>query len=167
MIRRPPRSTLFPYTTLFRSEKDWMIHWMGPAADPDREPMPERIVPMLATLGPLPAAEGEWAYEIKWDGVRAIAYSRPGELRFESRNLRDITKSYPELSKLNRALSHHEAVLDGEIVAFDETGRPSFGRLQSRMHVGSESAARRLAKATPVVYVVFDLLWLDGRSLMD
>src|SRR3712207_8744158 len=71
MIRRPPRSTLFPYTTLFRSEKDWMIHWMGPAADPDREPMPERIVPMLATLGPLPAAEGEWAYEIKWDGRSA------------------------------------------------------------------------------------------------
>jgi len=147
-------------------EKDWMIHWMGPPADAAREPMPERIVPQLATLGDLPDGD-RWAFEIKWDGVRAIAYSRPGELRFESRNLRDITKSYPELSKLNRALSHHEAVLDGEIVAFDEQARPSFSRLQSRMHVGSENAARRLAKTNPVVYVAFDLLWLDGHSLME
>ena len=148
-------------------EKDWMIHRMDPPADPSREPMPERIAPMLATLGDLPADEEGWAFEIKWDGVRAIAYSEPGRLRFESRNLRDITRSYPELSKLNRALSHHEAVLDGEIVTFDDEGRPSFQRLQKRMHVGSESAARRLAKASPVVYVIFDLLWLDGHSLME
>ena len=148
--------------------KDWMIHWMGEPADPDREPIPDKIVPMLATTGAMPPKreQSRWAFEIKWDGVRAIAYSRPGELRFESRNLRDITRSYPELSRFNRALSHHEAVLDGEIVAFDEQARPSFGRLQSRMHVTSESAARRLAKTNPVVYVVFDLLWLDGHSLM-
>jgi len=147
--------------------KDWMIHRMGAPADPDREPFPERIVPMLASTGELPARDdGEWAYEIKWDGVRAIAYSEPGRLRFESRSLRDVTASYPELSKLNRALSHHEAVLDGEIVAFDEDGRPSFGRLQRRMHVTGESAARRLAKAVPVVYIAFDLLYLDGHSLL-
>ena len=153
---------------LFQTKgRDWMIHRMDPPADPAREPMPERIVPMLATLA-TEAPEGDgWAFEIKWDGVRAIAYSEPGRLHFESRNLRDITASYPELSKLNRALSHHSAVLDGEIVAFDENGRPSFGRLQHRMHVSSESAAKRLAKTNPVVYVVFDLLWLDGHSLMD
>ncbi len=146
--------------------KDWMIHRMDPPADPHREPMPERIVPMLAKAGSLPRGDAGWAYEIKWDGVRAIAYSEPGRLRFESRNLRDITVSYPELSKLNRALSHHEAVLDGEIVAFDEQGRPSFGALQHRMHVASDSAARRLARSRPVVYVIFDLLWLDGHSLL-
>ncbi|HEV2813875.1 MAG TPA: DNA ligase D [Solirubrobacteraceae bacterium] len=153
---------------LFQTKgREWMIHRMDPPADPEREPMPERLLPMLATLSTdVPAADG-WAFEIKWDGVRAIAYSEPGRLRFESRNLRDITGSYPELSKLNRALSHHSAVLDGEIVAFDEHGRPSFGRLQHRMHVSSESAARRLAKSNPVVYVIFDLLWLDGHSLMD
>ena len=147
--------------------KDWMIHRMDPPADPSREAMPERVVPMLATLATDVPEGDEWAFEIKWDGVRAIAYSEPGRLRFESRNLRDITPSYPELSKLNRALSHHSAVLDGEIVAFDEQGRPSFARLQHRMHVGSESAAKRLAKSNPVVYVLFDLLWLDGHSLMD
>jgi bifunctional non-homologous end joining protein LigD len=150
-----------------KDEKDWMIHRMDPPADREREPMPERIVPMLATLSTEVPDGDDWAFEIKWDGVRAIAYSEPGRLRFESRRLREITGAYPELSKLNRALSHHSAVLDGEIVAFDEQGRPSFHRLQHRMHVTSESAARRLSKTTPVVYVAFDLLWLDGHSLMD
>ena len=149
--------------------KDWMIHRMDPPADPDREPMPDRIVPMLATLGKLPPTkdDAKFAYEIKWDGVRATAYSEPGTLRFESRNLRDITGSYPELSRLNRALSHHSAVLDGEIVAFDENGRPSFGLLQRRMHVTGAGAAKRLSQAAPVVYVIFDLLWLDGHSLLQ
>ena len=87
-----------------------------------------------------------WAYEIKWDGVRAIAYSTPGELRLESRNLKEITGQYPELARLNRALSSHAAILDGEIVAFDEHGRPSFAALQRRMHVGSATQAKRLAQ---------------------
>ena len=148
--------------------KDWMIHRMDPPEDPDREPMPERIAPMLAKPSKdLPPDDEHWAYEIKWDGVRAIAYSEPGRMRFESRNRNDISASYPELRALNRALSSHRAILDGEIVAFDENGRPSFGRLQSRMHVSSETAARRRAKECPVAYVVFDLLWLDGHSLME
>jgi bifunctional non-homologous end joining protein LigD len=146
--------------------KDWMIHRMDPPADPDREPMPQRIVPMLARTGTLPADDAGWAFEIKWDGVRAIAYSTPGELRLESRNLNEITDSYPELAGLGRDLGSHQAVLDGEIVAFGEDGRPSFGALQSRMHIGSREVARRLAKTTPVTYVIFDLLWLDGHTLM-
>ena len=146
--------------------KDWMIHRMDPAADPDREPMPDRILPMAARAGPLPRDEDGHGFEIKWDGVRAIAYSKPGRLRFESRNLNDITSRYPELARLNRALGSHEAVLDGEIVAFGPDGRPSFSALQRRMHIGSESQARRLAKDAPVTYVIFDLLWLDGHSLM-
>jgi bifunctional non-homologous end joining protein LigD len=148
--------------------KDWMIHRMDPAEDPTREPMPPRISPMLAKPSKaLPTDDEHWAYEIKWDGVRAIAYSEPGRIRFESRNHNDISHSYPELKALNRALSSHRAILDGEIVAFDETGRPSFGRLQGRMHVSSEAAARRRVKDTPVAYIVFDLLWLDGHSLME
>jgi bifunctional non-homologous end joining protein LigD len=147
--------------------KDWMIHRMDPPADPTREPMPEHVKPMLARAGALPPDDDRWAFEIKWDGVRALAYSEPGRIRFESRNGNDITASYPELKALNRALSSHHAILDGEVVAFDDDGRPSFGRLQGRMHVGSESAARRRMKDTPVVYVVFDLLWLDGHPLYD
>jgi len=150
--------------------KDWMIHRMDSAtSDPahPREAMPEHLVPMLACAGTLPAEDGGWAYEVKWDGVRAIAYSRPGELRLESRNLNDITVSYPELARLNRELSSHSAVLDGEIVAFDATGRPSLETLQRRMHVSSGAQARRLMKDTPVTLMLFDLLWLDGHSLMD
>jgi len=146
--------------------KDWMIHRMDPPADPDREPMPRALEPMLATAGSLPADDQRWAFEIKWDGIRAIAYSQPGELRLQSRNLNDITAQYPELGRLNRALSSHSAVLDGEIVAFDEHDRPSFAALQPRMHVGSKAQAKRLAQRTPVTYMIFDLLWLDGHSLM-
>jgi bifunctional non-homologous end joining protein LigD len=146
--------------------KDWMIHRMDPPADPGRQPMPDKVVPMLARLGDLPRDDEHWAYEIKWDGVRAIAHSEPGRLRFLSRNLHEITERYPELARLNRALSHHRAILDGEVVAFDAEGRPSFGALQRRMHLTSDSAVRRLAREAPVTYVIFDLLWLDGHSLM-
>jgi bifunctional non-homologous end joining protein LigD len=146
--------------------KDWLMHRMDPPVDPDAEPMPDGgVVPMLAKAGDLPRDESAFAYEVKWDGIRALAYSEPGRLRFETRNLRDVTESYPELRKLNRALSSHRAILDGEIVAFDEQGRPSFSRMQQRMHVTSESVIRRRAREVPVVYVIFDVLWLDGHSL--
>src|SRR3954454_17927179 len=141
---------------------------MHPPADPEAEPMPEGgIVPMLAKAGEIPRDESKVAYEVKWDGIRALAYSEPGRLRFETRNLRDVTDAYPELRKLNRALSSHRAILDGEIVAFDEQGRPSFARMQQRMHLTSESVIRRRAKEVPVVYVIFDVLWLDVHSLAD
>ena len=147
--------------------KEWMIHRMDPPADEAREPMPEHLAPMLARLSPLPRSDGGWSYEVKWDGIRALAYSTPGELRLESRNLKEITAQYPELGRLNRALSSHSAILDGEIVAFDERGKPSFAVLQRRMHVAAPAQVKRLAKATPVTYMIFDLLWLNGHSLLE
>jgi bifunctional non-homologous end joining protein LigD len=159
------RYALFPIDK-DENAKNWMIHRMDSPADPDREPMPQRLVPMLASTHPMPAEDDGWAYEIKWDGVRAIAYSQPGRLRLESRNLNDITDRYPELSRLNRVLSSHSAILDGEIVAFDRDSRPSFAILQQRMHTASKAQAKRQAQDTPVTYMIFDLLWLDGRSLM-
>src|SRR5829696_8533045 len=153
---------------LFRTgEKNWMIHRMDPPEDPGREPMPERVEPMLARSGPLPGDDGRWAYEVKWDGVRAIGFCEGGRLRLASRNGRDITPRYPELRELGRALGPREAILDGEVVALGDDGRPSFQRLQRRMHLTSESQVRRLAQSEPVAYVIFDLLWLDGHSLMD
>src|SRR5918912_4139094 len=133
----------------------------APPADPAREPMPERIEPMLARAGDLPPDDGRWAFEIKWDGVRAIAYAEGGRLRLASRRATSITARYPELRELGRALGTHEAVLDGEEVAFHDSGRPSFQRLQRRMHLTSESLVRRLSVSDPVGYVVFDLLFLD------
>jgi bifunctional non-homologous end joining protein LigD len=147
------------------TEKDWMIHRMDPPVDPTAEEMPDFTEPMLARLATLPANESAWAFEVKWDGVRAIAHSRPGRIRLLSRNGNDVTAAYPELRALNRALGSHSAILDGEIVAFDDAGRPSFEALQSRMHLRGEAAVRRRAQATPVTYVLFDLLWLDGHSL--
>jgi bifunctional non-homologous end joining protein LigD len=145
-----------------------MIPRMDPPADDAAgAPLPDKIVPMMARTATLPRDDGDWAFEVKWDGVRAICHSEPGRMRLHSRNLLDITPRYPEIGRLNRALSHHRAVLDGEVVALDAEGRPSFGALQRRMHVSSETAVRRLAKETPVTYVIFDLLWLDGHSLMD
>jgi bifunctional non-homologous end joining protein LigD len=151
---------------LFRTDGDnWMIHRMDPPDDPEREPFPERIAPMLARTGELPKDDHKWGYEIKWDGVRGIAYVEGGRLRLEARSGRDITGRYPELRELGRALAGREAVLDGEVVAFDADGRPSFQKLQGRMHLTSEHAVRRLAQSDPVHYVIFDLLWLDGHSL--
>jgi bifunctional non-homologous end joining protein LigD len=150
---------------LFQTKgKNWMIHRMDPPLQDGREPMPERLVPMLASAGRLPADDEEWGFEIKWDGVRAIAYWQPNQLRIESRNLNDVSARYPELRALGSQLGSREAVLDGEIVAFDEQGRPSFERLQRRMHVASSSVIRRLADQAPVSYLIFDVLYFDGHT---
>jgi len=152
---------------LFRTDgKNWMIHRMDPPADPEAEPMPDAVAPMLARLAALPRSEHGWAYEVKWDGVRAVAFVEGGRVRLQSRSMRDITSRYPEVAGLGRALGSRAAVFDGEVVAFDPEGRPDFGRLQGRMHLASETAVRRRMRDTPVAYVIFDLLWLEGRSLM-
>jgi bifunctional non-homologous end joining protein LigD len=162
------RYGLFPIGKGNDAEKDWMIHRMDPPIDRDRVAMPERILPMLAdTSADIPRDESRWSFEVKWDGVRAIAYVKPGRLRLESRNLREITEGYPEVRGLLRDLGMREAVFDGELITFDEQGRPSFERLQRRMHVTSPSAVRRLAVSAPVVYAIFDVLHLDGHDLMS
>ncbi|MFP5325852.1 MAG: non-homologous end-joining DNA ligase, partial [Acidimicrobiia bacterium] len=128
--------------------------------------LPTHVKPMLATSAKLPTA-GEWAYEIKWDGVRALAFIEGGSLRLESRNLLDITARYPELGALPAAVGAREVLLDGEVVAFDEHGKPSFSALQRRMHVGDPHAVRGHVAATPVLFAIFDVLIVDGESLME
>jgi bifunctional non-homologous end joining protein LigD len=119
---------------------------------------------MLATPGPLPAGQG-WAYEFKWDGVRAIATIRSATLRLHARSGAEITVAYPELTPLRNALP--DAVLDGEIVSLDADGKPSFTTLAERMHVREKARAARLAAARPVTYMIFDLLRFDGFDLAD
>jgi bifunctional non-homologous end joining protein LigD len=118
--------------------------------------------PMLATAGPLPDGPG-WSYEFKWDGVRALATVRHGRLRLNARSGADVTLAYPELEPLGGLLD--DAVLDGEIVAMDHAGRPSFTTLAERMHVREPVRAARLAATTPVTYLIFDLLRLDGADV--
>jgi bifunctional non-homologous end joining protein LigD len=152
--------------SLFRTRgRDWMIHRMDPPPE-GREPLPERIEPMKATTAKLPADDERWGYEIKWDGVRAIALCRTGKVTLQSRSLRDITAQYPEIAAVALELEGREAALDGELVAYDDDGRPSFQRLQRRMHVASAAEVRKRRADVPVTYVIFDLLHLDGESLL-
>jgi bifunctional non-homologous end joining protein LigD len=128
---------------------------------------------MLASLASAPpydpnrADQDSWALEMKWDGVRALAFVERGRVRLMSRTERDITATYPELAALGRATDHKQLLLDGEIVVFGADGWPSFEGLQPRMHVADAAAARLLAGHNPVTYLVFDLLQLDGRPLLD
>lgn len=120
---------------------------------------------MKATSGRLPVDDaGEWAYEVKWDGMRAVGRVAGGQLRLTSANDNDVTDRFPELQPLAGELAGHTVVLDGEIVSFNSQGRPDFGRLQHRMHVASARVAAEKAAVEPVVWVVFDLLWLDGHD---
>jgi len=146
------------YVLFSTGGKNWMIHR-------ERLGLPASLTPMLATSGSPPARGGEdWAVEMKWDGVRALAFMENGRLRLGSRTGKDITATYPELAPLARTIGHKQVLVDGEIVAFTD-GKPDFEALQPRMHVSSASQAVRLAEQTPVTYLAFDVLQLDGRPL--
>jgi bifunctional non-homologous end joining protein LigD len=127
--------------------------------------MPAAIEPMRAVTGELPTDDENWAYEIKWDGMRAIAFCTEGQLRLQSANGLDATVRFPELAELAQSLSGHRVVLDGEVVTLDANGRPDFGLLQPRIHVASAAVAAERAATQPVAYVLFDLLWLDGLDV--
>ena len=127
-------------------------------------PLPEHIRPMLALLSNLPRDGDRFAFEFKWDGIRAIFFAEGGRHRVETRNLHDVTHDYPELAPLAGVFKSSSVVLDGEIVALNEKGRPSFGRLQHRLGLTEKNAnARR--DIYPLTYMVFDVVYLEGKSL--
>ncbi|HEX8763846.1 MAG TPA: DNA ligase D [Candidatus Acidoferrum sp.] len=127
--------------------------------------MPSRLEPMLATLVEQPFSDPNWLFEIKWDGVRAMAWIAAGALTLRSRNNIDITARYPELAALPKRFAGREAILDGEIVALDARGRGDFQRLQERMHV--RAPGEKQVRETPVVYFAFDLIYCDGYDFRD
>jgi bifunctional non-homologous end joining protein LigD len=147
--------------------KNWMIHRMDPPEDPAYEPMPDGLRPMLARSGKLPPKQEQFGFEVKWDGIRTVAAIDHGHIDLRGRNGSDFTPRYPEVRELARSLGSRRIVLDGEVVAFDDEGRPSFERLQSRMHLASDSAVRRRMRDIPATYVIFDLLYLDGHSTLS
>lgn len=126
------------------------------------------VHPMLATLAELDTfdASDDWVYEMKWDGYRAIATVRDGTVELRSRNGLDFTPTYPELQALADAVAG-DAVLDGEIVALDDAGRPSFSRLQARSGITSPRDVERARKVQGVEFFAFDILERDGRSLIS
>lgn len=119
------------------------------------------LKPMLAMTGQLPADAG-WAYEFKWDGVRALADIVGHRQHLYARSGVDITVAYPELITLAEQVD--DALLDGEVVLFTD-GQPSFTALAERMHVRNAAKAARLAASVPVTYMIFDLLRLHGEDL--
>jgi bifunctional non-homologous end joining protein LigD len=152
---------------LFRlDDGTWNVRKLDATPAP-AETRPDAPLPMLASAGELPPAEddAQWGYEFKWDGVRAVAAVHFGVLALTSRKGTEITVRYPEVGRLPEALTGHDAVVDGEIVAMDAAGRPDFGALQNRMHrTGPEVS--RMAAEKPVTYLVFDLLSWDGEDLL-
>ncbi len=131
---------------------------------PVKRPMPSAIHPMLATSIDKPFDGPDWLFEIKWDGYRAVAFIENGQVRLVSRNQNDLTR-YPELKDLPKFVKAKNAILDGEVVALDEQGRPSFSLMQQR--TGFRPRGRRAAANAdvPVLYYAFDLLYLDGYDL--
>ncbi|MGI9102049.1 MAG: non-homologous end-joining DNA ligase [Terriglobales bacterium] len=127
----------------------------------EKASMPRAIRPMLATLVDEPFNSAEWLYEVKWDGFRAIAHIEGGRARFTSRNQNDLTGEFPELKDLPEAIQARSAIVDGEIVALDVEGRPSFSLMQQRSAV---SGGKR--SGPKIIYYAFDLLYLDGYSLL-
>ncbi|HEY8391251.1 MAG TPA: non-homologous end-joining DNA ligase [Capillibacterium sp.] len=125
--------------------------------------LPLRIAPMLAVSAP-PFDSPAYSFEIKWDGLRCLAFLEKAT-RLQSRNGRTITFQYPELFDLHRQVKAAGVVLDGELIVLAD-GRPSFSRLQNRMHATSAAGIQAGARHHPVVYVVFDLLYYQGKSLM-
>lgn len=144
--------------------RDWLMILHG--TPPKDHPLDDRLVPMLATAADEPFDSPAFSYEPKWDGVRTLAFVDGGVVRLQTRNLLDCTAQYPEAHGIAEALTGaYQAIVDGEIVALDERGVPSFQKLQARMHVQDEGAIRRLRKSTPVRYHVFDLIWVDGEQI--
>ena len=123
---------------------------------------------MMATLADaLPPDDERWAYEMKWDGVRAVVHVDGGRATAWSRNDLDITDTYPELRVMAESMGSTQAVLYGQLVALDSDGRPSFELLQPRMHVSGAARIRRLTASVPVMHFVFDVLHLDGESTLS
>ena len=139
-----------------------------PAVRRDLPAPPMDLRPMLATtVTPQDISpDHPWRFEGKWDGIRALATVGPAGLTLHSRAGNDFTRSYPEVAELTELLDGHSAVLDGEIVVLDEAGITSFSRLQQRMNLAGARDIARMRREMPVQYWLFDVLWLDGVSLL-
>jgi bifunctional non-homologous end joining protein LigD len=131
-----------------------------------RGAMPREIHPMLATLVEGPFDDPQWLYEVKWDGYRAVAFINDGRTRLVSRNQNDLTGEFPEIAQAMADLPVENAIIDGEVVALDEEGRPSFSLMQQRTGMTRPGTRGPRNRALPIVYYAFDLLYLNGHNLM-
>src|SRR5215469_9057698 len=127
--------------------------------------MPTAVEPMKAALSDTPPRGDDWLFEVKWDGVRAIGFIQNEELRLRARSGMRCDLQYPELAVVPHQIAAREAVLDGEIAVVDDKGVARFHLIQPRIMISDPNSITHLARKTPVVYFVFDLLYLDGYDL--
>jgi len=132
-----------------------------------RGAFPRAFSPMLATATRAPFDDPSWSYEIKLDGFRTLALVQGGKVKLLSRRGQDATRQFAELNQLAMLCRSETAVLDGEVVALDEEGRPSFGRLQERTGWKGGSSGAEPHGSIPIVYYVFDILYDNGLNLTD
>lgn len=146
--------------------RGWLIHRMDPPVDEQRLPVPIGVIPMLATPGELPEHDG-WRYEPRFNGVRATVTNDTGRVIITDAAGADISMKFPEIRRIARAIGHLEVILDGVIVAIDTAGdvRDDRSGLARRMRIGSDSGARNASRTAPVVFMAFDILWVEGRPL--
>jgi bifunctional non-homologous end joining protein LigD len=155
------------YVLFQTRDRDWMVHRMDPPPDPEWRPLPDRVDPMLPVRRTrLPSGEG-WAVEFGWGGLRAAGYVDGGILRLATVDEDDVGRRFPEVRALGPELGSRAAVLDGELVALGPDGRPDPARLARRVEATSESVIRRLRRDEPVIFVLYDVLHLDGRPTTD
>ncbi|BAN00759.1 putative ATP-dependent DNA ligase [Ilumatobacter coccineus YM16-304] len=154
-----------------RGSRDWLIHRMDPPDDEHRKPVPIGVRPMIATPGEMPVdSPSDWSYETRWNGIRAIVTDDTGRVLITGADAADISIHFPEIRRIGRALGHREVILDGMIVPVDPTtGTVLHDRagLTRRLNITSDSGARNAAKTAPVVFMAFDILWIEGRPITD
>jgi bifunctional non-homologous end joining protein LigD len=149
---------------LVKTRQGWLIFLSKSSAAEQPPPAPE-FAPMMAEGGYEPFSDPAWRFEPKMDGVRTLAYVTTDSTTLKSRTGRDQTLYYPEISNLAQYVNALSAVLDGEIAALEEGGRPSFERLQSRINISGPREIERMRRQIPVTIFIFDVLWIDGEDV--
>jgi bifunctional non-homologous end joining protein LigD len=149
-----------------KTRTDWLA-FLASANSAPTPARPPRFQPMLAEGGGQPFDDPTWRFEPKLDGIRALAEMDTGGTVFRTRRGRDVSFQYPDIHMIHELVDQVNAVLDGEIVAVNADGKDSFEVLQQRMNLQNEREIKRVAKQIPVSFVVFDLLWLDGRDTTE
>jgi bifunctional non-homologous end joining protein LigD len=153
-----------------RGGRDWLIHRMSPPADERRVPVAYGIRPMLATDGDLPDGD-DWAYEPRWNGIRALVTADTGRIVITDAAGDDISMKFPEVRRIGRALGHRELILDGVVVPVEPTpdhrGAVRHGRegITRRLRIQSDSGQRNATRTAPMVFMAFDVLWVDGHPV--
>lgn len=144
-------------------DNQWLLERVD---SPQVDYLRDIVDPMLGGIADTPPA-GDYVYEVKWDGIRAMIVVEDGIVRIRSRNRRDITEQFPELCQPERSFRCATALFDGEIVCLDEDGRPVFKDVINRLRQRSERAVKRAQRQHPAVCYLFDCLYLDGRPIVN